>query len=499
MYQLAQGRHAYQRVALFLFAVSFAIHAQSPDLVDKSRQAKELMAAGRFSDAVPIYEELVRALPANPGLHLNLGLALHLAGRHRESIPQFEIVLKSDPASIPALNSLGSARLALNDPANAVPPLQKLAAIQPSNVDVRGMLANALLALDRAREASTHFRKLTTLAPADPKAWYGLGRSYETLAGQAFEQLTKSSEGSAEWLALIAETRVVRRQYRSAYYFYRQALEKSPGLRGAHAAIAQIYRTTGHEDWAAVEVAKEKAIPALDCAREKPACDYAAGRFLDAASSGSPYWRARSYNELALRSFSQLGKLPESVELHAVKAELAASHDQFREAADEWLAALKLAPGDPRLQQELATAVYMSHDYKAALPLLQGQLRIDPHSAELNFFTGDSLLRLEDPGNAISYLQAALAANPKLAPAHASLGLALSRTGKNLEAVPHLEKAVDIDEDGSLHYQLARAYQSVGAREKAQAAMARYQEILKRSEEGKQSLDQEAQIGPPER
>ena len=49
----------------------------------------------------------------------------------------------------------------------------------------------------------------------------------------------------------------------------------------------------------------------------------------------------------------------------------------------------------------------------------------------------------------------------------ASLGLALSRLGNHVEAVPHLEKALELDDDGSLYYQLGRAYQAMGQREKA--------------------------------
>ena len=85
----------------------------------------------------------------------------------------------------------------------------------------------------------------------------------------------------------------------------------------------------------------------------------------------------------------------------------------------------------------------------------------------MNFIAGDSLLRLEEPEKAVPYLRAALAADPKLLAADASLGLALSRLGKNAEAVPHLQKALELDEDGSLHYQLARAYQAAGEAEKA--------------------------------
>ena len=70
----------------------------------------------------------------------------------------------------------------------------------------------------------------------------------------------------------------------------------------------------------------------------------------------------------------------------------------------------------------------------------------------MNFIAGDSLLRLEEPEKAVPYLKAALAADPKLLAADASLGLALSRLGKNAEAVPHLEKALELDDDGSLHY-----------------------------------------------
>ena len=37
---------------------------------------RKLMAAGKFEEAVPAYRDLVRAVPSNPGLIMNLGMAV---------------------------------------------------------------------------------------------------------------------------------------------------------------------------------------------------------------------------------------------------------------------------------------------------------------------------------------------------------------------------------------------------------------------------------------
>ena len=484
------------RVALALFS-SVAGLAQSDDLAGRSHEARELMAAGRFADAIPIYEQLCRALPTNPGLRLNLALAYHMAGRHAESVPQFETVLRADPNNLPALMSLGVALLELNQPAKAVAPLRKAVELQPGEIEIRGMLANALLSLDRPREAAPHFRKLTEAAPRDPKAWYGLGRSYESLAQQAFRELDKNAQGSAEWLALIADSRMERRQYRSAFYFYREALAKKSDLPGLHAALAEVYRRTEHPDWAAAEQRKQAAAPKPDCAREKAACDFAAGRFLEAASSPSPYWRARAYNELALRAFSELGSTPESVELHALKADMLASHGEHLEAVAEWRAARNLAPDDPRIARQLATETYLARDYEKALAMIQPLSRAEPNAADLHYFIGDSLLHLEKLDEAAPELEKAVQLDPKLLPARASLGLTYARLGKAREAIPQLQAALSIDDDGSLHYQLARAYQGSGDAASAKDAMQKYQEFQRKNEENKQDLEQKAKITAP--
>ena len=483
------------RAALF-FLLAATLNADDT-LAAKSHQAKEMMGAGQFAEAAGLYQQLSRAMPANAGLRLNLALALQMSGRHAEAIPQFEQVLRAEPASVPALLSLGVSRLETGDPSRAVPLLQKVITLQPANTNARGMLANALLALDRPQDAAVHFRKLASLTPGDPKAWFGLGQTYEALAKRAFEELDKTAQGSPLWLAIVGESRLGQRQFHSAFYFFQQALAKQPNLRGAHAGLASVYRATEHPDWAALELQKEAALPRPDCARDQAECAFAAGRLLDAAASPSPYWRARAYNGLGLQAFSRLGKLPESVELHAIQAQILDSHGQQMEAAAEWRAALKLAPGDMRLEHELAKSLYLARDFQTALPLLQAQLRQEPGAADLSFFAGDSLLQLERAEEAIPYLEAALRADPKLAPAHATLGLALARSGKSAAAIPHLEAALDIDDDGSLHYQLARAYQATGASQKAQATMAQYQEMQKRSELEKRNLEEQAQITAP--
>jgi tetratricopeptide (TPR) repeat protein len=489
--------------ALFLLGQLVAA-AQSEDLAQKSEQARQLMVDGKFEAAIPIYKDLVKALPQETGLLLNLALAQHMAGHEAESIPNFEAVLRVQPGAVPALLSLGAAHLAMGHPQQAIAPLEKVLGTDPANRDARGMLAGACMDTGRFEQAAEHYRKLTSAAPDDPRLWYGLGMSYQSIATTALDRLQKADPQSPYLAALVAGTRVQRRQYRSAFFFYHETLKQLPNLHGVHAALADVYRKTGHPDWAADEEAKEQALPPADCKSHASECKFLAGKDLDAANlprTGKPspealYWQAKAANELAFQAFFRLGQLPPSVELHQLRAEIARDQSQPLESVKEWRAALAIAPGDPRLQQELAVSLFMAGDYRAALDQATATLKTVP-SAELNFVAGDSLVRLEDPEKAVPYLRAALAADPKLLAANASLGLAFSRLGQTAEAIPNLEKASELDDDGSLHYQLARAYQAAGNQEKSRTAMAAYQEILKKNQELKEQVAREAQIEPP--
>lgn len=501
---ISQKGRAAMLSALFLFTV--CVFGQDDALAAKAQEAKALMSAGRFEAAIPLYRDLVKAVPGNPGLLLNLALAQHMAGREREAIPNFEIVLKSIPNAMPALMSLGAARLAVSQPTLAIAPLQKALAVEPDNVDARGMLATALMYTKRYSEAAAQYRVLSDKAPDDSRAWYGLGMSYQGLSTEAFEQMQKLDAKSVWVLALVADSRVQRRQYRSAFFFYNEALKQLPKLHGVHAAMADIYRKTGHAEWASEEDSKEQGLAAPDCAAHLFECRFVGGKDLEILSTkpaaAKPnfealYWRTKAANELAMQAFFRLGQLPESIELHQLKAEIARDSGRPKEAVDEWTAALKLAPEDLRARQELAAALFMANDYTAAFEQASALLKTMPGAADLNFIAGDSLLRLEDAERAEPYLRKALKADPKLAAAGASLGLALSRLGRNAEAVPLLEQSLTLDDDGSLHYQLARAYQAAGNAEKARGAMARYQELVARNQKAKEEVAREAQIGPP--
>src|SRR5713101_2050295 len=131
----------------FLFALVVLLLRAAPpappagaDLAARSQRAKELMGAGHYADAVPVYRELVKAVPDNPGLLANLGMALHLSGQDKEAIPPLEAALALAPDSLPAALFLGASQLRLGRAAAAVAPLQKVVRLQPDNVDARSLL-----------------------------------------------------------------------------------------------------------------------------------------------------------------------------------------------------------------------------------------------------------------------------------------------------------------------------------------------------------------------
>jgi tetratricopeptide (TPR) repeat protein len=477
---------------------------QSVELIQESRRAQEAMSAGRFEEAISILSELVKAVPNNPVLIMSLGIAQHMTGRHRDAIQQFEGALRLDPKLVQVWHYIGASYLKLDEPARAVEPLQKAIESQPDDKKSRLMLAYALASLERYEQASMHFREIAQLHPQNPRAWYWLGRCYESLSRRAFEELEKVAQDSAYVHSLVARALAKQERYSSAFHLYRRALDKSPGMRGVHAALAEIYEKTEHPDWAAVEEEKERKIPPPDCGSQKFECDFLAGRYHEivAATKGkvspeSNYWLSRAYEELAFEAFSRLTQLPASAELHQLKAEVHSSQGRHQEAAKEWREALKLEPDNPIVQWELAAALYSSRDYSAALPLLDKLLEREPKSARLNFVKGDVFFNLQKPEQAIPFLKTALRYDSVLTSAHWALGQAYAQVGQAEQAIPHLKLALALDKDGSIHYQLAQAYKVTGRRKLAQEALKKYQEIQKSVHAEQKQTDEESEITPP--
>src|SRR5579871_297535 len=493
-----------QRAAFFCFLAVGASFSQNHDPAELSHKVKQLMAEGRFEEAIPLCRQLVKAMPHNPGLILNLGMAEDLAGHPAESVGPFEEVLKIEPKNTRALISLATVQLQLNHPQPALALLKTLLKLEPENYDAHVMLAETYMGLDQFDDAAAEYKKLTAQKPDDARSWYGLVKAYESLETRTFDRITQEAPESPYLAALIGYSRLDRQQYPSAFFFFRQAEEKLPKLRGLHAALSKVYQETGHADWAATEEKEEESLPAPSCTANPAECYFVQNRYLESAKAAasdpkapSLYWAAKAYHQLGLEAFSRFASQPESVELHALNAEILHNHKQDKEAANEWRAALRLAPGNRRLETELATSLFLSRDYKSAVDLIQKLLPAAPASPDLNFMLGESLLRSEQPEQAVPYLETALRTDADMLPAHASLGLALSKLDRGADAIPHLEKALSLDDDGSLHYTLARAYQQSGNAARARELMEQYQNIQKQSQEQKSDVAKEVSIAPP--
>ena len=173
------------------------------------------MAANRFDEAAAIYREILQKMPDEPGIMMNLGIALSMAGQPQEAIPPLSRALELRPTLMPAALFLGQSHLDLGQPEQAIAPLQKYVTAQPANLQARQMLASASLMAGRHQQAATEFRKVTQQAPADAKGWYGLVQSYDALSQETLDALSKTADARAVRTAVDGGRARERREART--------------------------------------------------------------------------------------------------------------------------------------------------------------------------------------------------------------------------------------------------------------------------------------------
>jgi predicted Zn-dependent protease len=440
--------------------LSRALAAQPIDPQEKARQAAAAMQAGKPEVAIPLYQELMAAFPGNSSFALNLAIAQFKARRYEDAVNQCQVLVRTEPRLFPAWLFLGAGMLELGRAAPAIDPLRRALALQPGDRNARVMLADALLQTGHYEEAARHFAEAGRLLSDNPRVVYGLARSREGLAMELFERLEKTAPGSAELAALAGDLEWNRDQLARAFRHYREALRLRPSMPGIHASIARIYERTGHPDWAAIEEKEEKKATA--------------------APLPPLYGQARELLQLSRQGLERLRQLPPSPERLEAGARELEQKGRYPEAAAAWREALRLSPGNARIERQLALALCQGNDCVSALPLLSGLLARDRNSAELQYLYGRALSANQEAAKALPYLEKAVELDAHFLPARAALGEAYLEAGEPRRAIPHLEAALSKDPDGSRHYQIARAYRVTGEPTEASAALREYRQILSR-------------------
>jgi tetratricopeptide (TPR) repeat protein len=466
----------------------------------KAQQARQRMIEGRYDEAVRLYADLVRELPNNPGMLLNLGIAQQSAGQYPNAIASLSAALKLDPSLTNAKLMLGLVYQKLGEPGKAVRPLSAVVAEEPGNQITRWELANAQLAANGFQDAAQQFQRLTKIDPTNPRYWQGLGFSYLGLAKRSFAALEKVAPDSPYVYALLARSQDERQQGRSAFTLYRKALQEHPDFPGVHVALAEIYLRTGHPQWAAIEEQRERTLPAADCSSVPVQCAFQNRDYEKVLQSPDTpqnlYWKDRTYSEMARDALAHLDQLPPSPQVYELMAEAFRLQGEHTEAADELRKALKLDPASLDLRTELATELWLGRDWAAAGPALERLLATAPNSAELNYELGDTLLQQQEAGKALPLLEKAVRLKPDLLEAEASLARALVDCGRPATAIPRFQAALPLDRDGHIHFELYRAAQQAGKLALAKEALRQFQ-IMSHASAARNKLTNKEEITAP--
>ena len=104
-------------------------------VADKLDKAETAIDAGKYQDAIPILEEVVRTDPANADAYNYLGFALRNLGDYAKSLTYYDKALELDPKHKGANEYLGELYLKLGQPDKAEAQLARLNEICTANCE----------------------------------------------------------------------------------------------------------------------------------------------------------------------------------------------------------------------------------------------------------------------------------------------------------------------------------------------------------------------------
>ena len=194
------------------------------------------------------------------------------------------------------------------------------------------------------------------------------------------------------------------------------------------------------------------------------------------------YHRGQAHLLVSRDSYSRMFKEdPASWRVRQVLAQSAAAADRYDEAVAEYLQAIKLAPTQPGLHEELGTQYRIAGKLDEAGVAFRRELEIDPHNVLATYKLGVLEVEQNRPAEGIGLIESARKQNPGLANVDYNLGRAKMALNDDQGALEHLKRATtgnsDLETIQLAWYQLGIVYRRLNRNAEARQAMVEYQRL----------------------
>jgi len=357
-------------------------------------------------------------------------------------------------------------------------PLLFLAALSSGNQrtpsDSNDLFREAMEALRQGHldQAASGFAAVVKAAPAFAEAHFNLGlvleeqgKNQEAIASLERALRLKPRLRGANLFLGIAEYRLNR--FDLAITSLKKESVLDPSSANAWMWLGVVQLAAGHA---------EEAAESLDRAAK-----------LDPKNIDILYHRGQAHLLVSRDSYSRMFKEdPTSWRVRQVLAQTAAAAERHDEAIAEYLQAIKLAPAQPGLHEELGTQYRTVGKLDEAEAAFRRELQLDPHNVLAIYKLGVLEVERNQPAEGIKLIETAIKEKPNLVNADYNLGRAKMAMGDDAGAIEDLKRATtgnsELDTVQQAWYQLGIAYRRLKRNDDARQAMAMFQRL--KEEEG---------------
>src|SRR5882724_1738068 len=346
--------------------------------------------------------------------------------------------------------------------------------------------AAALLSAQVAPGGSEKFRQASEAMRA--------GNLDEAVAG--FSSVVKRAPTFAEAHFNLALAYEELGKHNEAIVSFEKALALKPKLHGANLFLGIARYKLNQFEKALEDIKKEVVaypkdagarmwlgVVELDMDRPEEAAEA-----LDKAAKLAPkdvdilYHRGRAHLLVSKGSYGKMFAAdPKSWRVHQVLAQANAEADHNTDAIAEYQEAIKLAPTQAGLHEELGSVYRSEQMPQEAAAAFQSELAIDPHNVLAKYKLGVLALEHGDGAQAKELVEAARREKPDLHHVDYFLGRAEMELGNDNSAADHLKRATTSETDPEFlqqsWYQFGIACRKLHRMDEAQQAMATFQRL----------------------